>query len=124
MPKAQFEKVRTEAKKELAEQRDRRNKKVEQWGVLLSRAPGDLLADKLILGGALVEKILANQTEPALVAGDVIIGYEHTYGFVMGDFDFARAMKLLANKVRQGRGFRVLRGDQLITVKVKAKDKL
>ena len=87
-------------------------------------APGDLLADKLILRGALVEKILASQTEPALVAGDVIMDYEHIKDFVRGDFSFAGAMKRLANKVRQGRGLRVLRGDQLITVKVKAKDKL
>ncbi len=129
MAKAQFKKVQADAKKLLAElaeqeQQDRDNERVKQWGVVLRPAPGDLLADKLILRGALVEKILANQTEPALVAGDVIIDYEHTYNFVMGDFDFDRAMKWLANKVRQGRGLRVLRGDQLITVKVKAKDKL
>jgi len=123
MPKAQFKKVQADAKKLLAEQRHRDNEQVEQWGVLLRLAPGDLLADKLILRGALVEKILANQTEPALVAGDVIIDYEHIYDFVMGDFDFARAMKWLANRVQQGPGLRVLRGDTVITVGVKVKDK-
>jgi hypothetical protein len=42
----------------------------------------------------------------------------------MGDFDFARAMKSLAYRARQSRALKVLRGDRLITVKVKTKDEL
>ncbi len=111
----QFDKVRAEAKKEL-------DVKVEQWGVLLRRAPAELLATKLILSGALVEKTVSERPEFGLAVGDVILHYRHTYDFVMGDINFERTVQQLASRVKRGGKLCVLRGNEIIELGDKSKE--
>lgn len=116
MSQGEFERIRTEAKKKQREYQDLANKQVEQWGVVLRRAPAELSTEKLILRGAVVEKVVTQQGGIRLKAGDIIIDYESIYDFVMGDVDFARSMRMLAGRLKQGRKLRVLRGNRIIMV--------
>jgi hypothetical protein len=115
MSEEEFDKVRAEAKKEF-------NVQVEQWGVLLRRAPAGLLAEKLILRGALVEKAVSERPEFGLAVGDVIVDFNGTYDFVMGDINFERTVQQLANRVKQGGKLRILRGNEVIELGGKSKE--
>ncbi|MHC4474887.1 MAG: hypothetical protein ACYTEL_04535 [Planctomycetota bacterium] len=116
MSQAEFKRIRAEAKKKQQEYRALEDRPVEQWGVVLRRAPAELSTEKLILRGAVVEKVVTEQGSIGLETGDIIIDYESIYDFVMGDLDFARSMQQLANRVKRGRKLRVLRGDRIITI--------
>ena len=126
----QFGKLRTEVKEVLArrarrseaEPHDRLRDAVEKlkskWGVELRPAGADLLADKLMLRGTVVEKVLSEGPDVGLEAGDLIIDYERVYDLVMGGFDSFRPMVQLANKARYGGELQVLRGNRVITVTI------
>jgi len=126
----QFGKLRTEVKEVLArrarrseaEPHDRPRDAVEKlkskWGVELRPAGADLLADKRMLRGTVVESVLSEGPDVGLEAGDLIIDYRGVYDLVMGRFDSFRPMVQLANKARYGGELQVLRGNRVITVTI------
>jgi hypothetical protein len=118
MSQAEFERIRAEAEEKQREYQVLANKQVEQWGVVLRRTAAELSAEKLILRGAVVEKVVTQEAGIGLKANDIIIDYESIYDFVMGDVDFARSMRMLANRAKQGHELRVLRENRLITITV------
>ncbi|MHC4528388.1 MAG: hypothetical protein ACYS29_10955, partial [Planctomycetota bacterium] len=124
-----FSEVRDRVKAWLAEVRkgerelaaQEKTESLEQWGVALRAAGIDSFADKLILNGAVVEKVLAEQPQVGLRPGDIVIDYRHIYEVVMGWRNFGHRMRQLANKARQRGELRVLRGNEIVTIDVKGK---
>lgn len=124
-----FSEVRDKVKAWLAEVRkderelaaQEKTESLEQWGVVLRPARVDSFADKLILNGAVVEKVLAEQPQVGLRPGDIVVDYEHIYEVVMGWRNFGHRMRQLANKARQRGQLRVLRGNEIVTIHVKGK---
>jgi len=123
MSQADFETIRSDAKKQQEQYRQLTDKRVEQWDAVLRRAPAALLAEKLILRGAVVDKVVSRQGGIGLKPADIVIDYESIYDFVMGDVDFARSMQMLANRLKQGRNLRVLRGNQIIELGARAQQR-
>ena len=91
---------------------------IEPWGVVLRPGAPDVLAEKGLLAGLLVEKAPADRSDVPLRAGDVILGYDSVYDLVMGAFADFSAMSRLRNMARYGGKVDVLRGDRLLTLKL------
>lgn len=128
---AEFERLRGEAKEQL--KRLGRNARAEQpleppgeasqtlaeWGVVVRPAGADLLAEKGILGGTLVERLLPDGPAVGLQAGDVIIDYWDVYDLAMRGFVPFGPMSQLRRVAQLGGELKVVRGDQIVTVDVK-----
>lgn len=133
LTQTQFEALRGQAKDQL--ERRARNPRLDaqtargddppwalrQWGVVLRPAGENLLAEKLLLRATLVEKVLDEDQEAGLQAGDLIIDYKRVYELVMGTHPGFSPMTALANKARYGGKLEVLRGDRIITIVVTKK---
>lgn len=89
---------------------------IEPWGVVLRPAAPDLLAEKGLLVGSVVEKVPADRAGVPLRAGDVIIRYHSVYDLVMGVYGESSAIAHLRNVARYGGKVDVLRGDRLLTL--------
>jgi hypothetical protein len=128
---AEFETLRGEAKEQL--ERLGRNARAEQppqpsgespqtipqFGVVLRPAGADLLAEKCILGGTLVDRLLPEGPGIGLQAGDVIIDYWDGYDLAMHRFPTLYAMTQLRRVARQGGELKVLRGERIVTLDAK-----
>ena len=124
----QFADLREEARQELsrAEQRAKAKKvqtdvTVEAWQVVLVPADDELLAKNGLLRGKVVSRILADSSPAGLQAGDIIIDYYSVYDMVMGQFVPFRPSNRWARIVKYGGTLDVLRGDQLLSLKIKSR---
>jgi hypothetical protein len=87
---------------------------------VLCPASPDLLAEKGLLQGTLVEKVLPGAPEGGLQAGDVIIVYERVYDLVMARYSEYGPIQRLKNMAGQKVAeVLVIRGDKVLTLDIK-----
>lgn len=126
----QFQTVRAQAKDELsrAEAERKRGVKPEPeptsleiaaWGAVVRAASADLLAEKGLLGGAVVESVSANAPDVGLRRGDVIIDYRSVYDLTMAQHPAFAPLRQVESIARYGGKLDILRGDRVLTVEVK-----
>ena len=75
----------------------------------------DEMAEKLILSGIVIERLLPHASNAGLKVGDIILNYKIVYDLVTGAKDSKRALKQFARSRRLS--LRVLRGSEVLTVK-------
>ena len=92
---------------------------VPEWGVVLRPAGEDLLAEKLLLRGCVVQRVLPGGSPAGLQADDVIVDYGDLHGLVMGDFGAEMAMRRLVDQSKRGGSIPVIRGDRLVRLSLK-----
>jgi len=90
---------------------------IEEQGISVGIVGKDLMSQKLIPGGVLVEKVLPD-SKSGLRAGDVILTYETTYDLTMTGGSTPQAVAQFAAIARDWprAKLNVLRGDELIEV--------
>jgi hypothetical protein len=124
----EFDALRDEARRQMAdrekqeashkEPRPAESIELKDWNLTL-RLPGDdVLAQNLVLSGALVEKIHGRGPGIDLKPGDLILHYGGTYDMAMGVDRLERTNPWLKNKRQRGGTIKVLRGGQIIDVQV------
>jgi hypothetical protein len=131
----QFSALKAQAREELARaQKERehgREKKrpdgnsgrvnIESWGVVLRPADPDLLAEKGLLQGALVETTLAPTHDVGLRSGDVIFSYHSVYDLVMAGIPSFSSLDRIKAVARNGGRLDLIRGDRLLTIAIEKK---
>jgi hypothetical protein len=86
--------------------------------VVLQPVSADLMAEKLILSGLVVEKVLADPPKVDIRPGDIIIDYQRVYDLVMAGSDSSPQADPL-KRIEQGGALYVLRGGSVITITLK-----
>jgi len=125
---AQFRQLRAEAKARYERSREDQpiieedalqNLRIDELGVVVGLPSDDLMADKLILGGILVDTVLPGGERTGLKAGDIILNYERVYDIVMAPS--IPALRAFARRARGRRVLQVLRGNDVLTVTIAKK---
>ena len=98
-----------------------RTRSIKELGIVAAALDDDLFAQKLILGGILVEQLLPNAPDVGLRQGDIVLHYRRIYDLVMGGFEARQALAQFARRAKHARTLelKVLRGEQLVALTVK-----
>jgi len=90
---------------------------IEEQGITIGLLGNDLMSEKLILGGVLVEKVRPG-SKSGLRAGDVILTYKSPYELSHGRGSTTQTLFQFAQMAREWSGvkFNVLRGDEVVEV--------
>jgi hypothetical protein len=89
----------------------------QKWGVTFRRANADLLADKLLLSGIVVEEVAGQGLDLGFKKGDIIIDYTRVYDLTMGGRGAGDGLPVVPSRRHDGK-VEVLRGDQVIELTV------
>jgi hypothetical protein len=132
LTESDFKKINTWAKELLPEIRkdqerlnnpvdDSQSHTIEEFGLVLRPAGADVLAEKLVLSGLLVEDVSTQGKKIGFRQGDIILDYDHVYSMVMGWHNLSYRTRNLDNRLKREQEMKVLRWSHIVTINEKNK---
>ena len=125
---AEFKQLREEAKTRLEERKNERpatrpaplkRLEIPTLSLTVALPADDLIAERLVLSGVLIESVLPAGEKTGLKAGDLVLDYATLYDVVMGPYGSGDALKDFAARATQSKQeVRVIRGDTVIRITI------
>ena len=97
------------------------NVTVKELGIVIGVPSDEVMAEKLVLGGVVVEKVLPEGKQTGLQEGDLILDYESIYDVTMAYYLLNGGGQRFASRVKYAEvsEVRVMRGNWILTVSLK-----